>query len=472
MITDIRGLNEECGIFGIWNHKDAAHIAYYGLHSLQHRGQDGAGIVIRSDTELNRHRGMGLVNEIFSKEILDGLVGNAAVAHVRYAIVGRKDISNVQPFLFRFQDHQQSLALCHNGNLTNATTLRTELEAEGRIFQTSSDSEILAHLIKKQGKPTQDLQEKMMIALNQVKGGFAYLLMTANGMMAARDPNGFRPLSIARLGDSYVFSSETCAFDIIGATFLRDVEPGELVMVNNDGLTSVMYAQEVNPAICSMEFIYFARPDSSIAGVNVHTARKESGRILAKEAPVDADVVVAVPDSSLSATVGYAEASGIPFEMGLVKNRYVGRTFIQPSQELRELGVKMKLSAVSSIVAGKSVILVDDSIVRGTTSKRIVQLLKDAGAREVHFRVASPPIKYPCFYGIDMQTTDQLIAHDKSVEEIRQIIGADSLAFLSEQGLMDAINLPYDNPHRGLCMAYFNGNYPTDLYDYEGYHEL
>lgn len=470
MFNEIRGLNEECGLVGIWNHKEAARLAYVGLHTLQHRGQEGAGIVVKDHKTLIQHRGLGLAGEVFSEEILSGLKGTGAIGHVRYTTAGKNDMANVQPFLFHTADTTKSLAMCHNGNLVNAPSLRKELEKQGSIFQSGSDTEVLAHLIKKSDRPT--FTECLKEALNKIKGGFAYIVFTQNELVAAQDPNGFRPLSIGKLGDSYIVASETCVFDTIGAEFLRDVQPGEMIIINDDGLRSEYYTKSTSLAICSMEYIYFARPDSDIAGVNVHTARKNMGKILAKESPVNAQVVCAVPDSGISAAMGYAEVSGVPYEIGLIKNRYVARTFIQPSQELREQGVKMKLSAVRSVVEGKSVIVIDDSIVRGTTSKRIVTLLKEAGAAQVHFRVSSPPLTHPCFYGIDIQTTRELIASCHSVEEIRKIIGADSLAFLSEQGLINAINIQVPacakTQYQGLCMAYFNGDYPTGLYDFEG----
>ena len=463
MFTEIKGLNEECGVFGIWGHKDAAQVAYYGLHSLQHRGQEGSGIVVKNGRELAQYRGLGLVTEVFTKDVLDGMQGTAAIGHVRYTTAGKYAISNVQPLLFHFIE--DSMALCHNGNLVNAERLRRELEAQGSIFQTSSDSEILAHLIKRNPSPT--LSESLKRALMRIRGGFAYIVLTPNEMIAALDPNGFRPLSVGKLGNSYVVASETCAFDAIGAEFVRDVQPGEMIIINDRGMKAEPYTFDTKLAICSLEYIYFARPDSNIAGVNVHTARKNMGKILAKESVVDADVVTAVPESAISAAIGFAEAVGIPYEMGLIKNRYVARTFIQPSQELREQGVKMKLSAVRNIVEGKRVIAVDDSLVRGTTTKRVVTLLKEAGAKEVHLRVSSPMLKYPCFYGVDIQTTEELIGFDHSAEEIREIIGADSLVFLSQEGLANAVNLPVKGEYKGLCMAYFNGDYPTQLYDYE-----
>lgn len=465
MFNEVKSLNEECGVFGVWGHPDAARVTYFGLHSLQHRGQEGAGIVTNDAGKLNGHRDLGLLAEVFSDErVLQRLTGDAAIGHVRYATAGNGSVDNIQPFLFKFFDQQ--IGLAHNGNLTNAKSLRKSLEKAGAIFHSNSDTEILMHLIRRSEEPL--FMDRVKEALNQVKGGFAYLLLTENAMIAALDPNGFRPLSIGRMvNGAYVVASETCALEVIGAEFIRDVRPGEVVIINDAGIQIEQYTQEVQPAICSMEFIYFARPDSNIAGVNVHRARKNMGRRLAQEAPIEADMVIGVPNSSLSAASGYAEASGIPYELGLVKNQYIARTFIQPTQELREQGVRMKLSAVRGVVEGKRVILVDDSIVRGTTSRRIVQLLKEAGAKEVHVRIGSPPLRYPCFYGIDIQTRKELIAAKYTEAEICEKIEADSLAFLSEDGLIEAIGLDFDAPYSGLCMAYFNGDYPTPLYDYE-----
>ncbi|MGX7162710.1 amidophosphoribosyltransferase [Enterococcus massiliensis] len=465
MSYEVKSLNEECGIFGVWGHADAARVTYFGLHSLQHRGQEGAGIVANKNGKLKGHRDLGLLSEVFRDDRqLACLEGERAIGHVRYATAGNGSVDNIQPFLFKFYDCQ--IGLAHNGNLTNARSLRTDLEANGAIFHSNSDTELLMHLLRRSKQTT--FLEQLKEALNQVKGGFAYLLIKEDCLIAALDPNGFRPLAIGQMKNgAYVVASETCALEVISASFVRDVQPGEIVTINDQGIHITTYTTETQPAICAMEYIYFARPDSNIAGVNVHTARKNMGRRLAKEAPVEADMVIGVPNSSLSAASGYAEASGIPYELGLVKNQYIARTFIQPTQELREQGVRMKLSAVRGVVEGKRVIMVDDSIVRGTTSRRIVQLLKEAGAKEVHVRIASPPLKYPCFYGIDIQTRKELIAANHSITEIQQCIGADSLSFLSEQGLIDAIGLNFDAPYTGLCMAYFNGDYPTPLYDYE-----
>lgn len=464
MSAELEDIHEECGVFGVWGHQDAARLTYFGLHALQHRGQEGAGIVSNDNGKLHGYRGLGLLTQVFSNEqVMDRLTGNRAIGHVRYATAGSGSVDNIQPFLFRF--HDGDVALAHNGNLTNCTSLRNSLEDKGSIFHSNSDTEILMHLIRHSSKAT--FMDRLKEALQTVHGGFAYLLLTQDALIGATDPNGFRPLSLGRMKNgAYVLASETCALDIVRAEFIRDIEPGEIIVINDDGYTIEQYTKHVQHAVCSMEFIYFARPDSNIYGINVHSVRKRMGARLAKESPVEADMVIGVPNSSLSAAAGYAETSGIPNEMGLIKNQYVARTFIQPTQELREQGVRMKLSAVRGVVAGKRVIVIDDSIVRGTTSKRIVQLLREAGAKEVHMRISSPPLKYPCFYGIDIQTTKELIAAKHSVEEIREYIDADSLAFLSLDGLVESIGLKKSAPYGGLCVAYFNGDYPTALDDY------
>jgi amidophosphoribosyltransferase len=460
MLAEIKGLNEECGVFGIWGHKDAAQITYYGLHSLQHRGQEGAGIVTTDGEKLTGMKGLGLISEVFANGKLNELSGKAAIGHVRYATAGGGGYENVQPLLFK--SHSGSLALAHNGNLVNANQLKHQLESQGSIFQTTSDTEVLAHLIRRSGY--KDMKEAVKSALSVIKGAYAFLIMTETEMMVALDPNGLRPLSIGVMGDAYVVASETCAFDVVGAKYERDVQPGELLIINDEGIRSERFSMNINRSICSMEYIYFSRPDSNIDGINVHTARKNLGKRLAVESEIDADVVTGVPDSSISAAIGFAELTGIPYELGLIKNRYVGRTFIQPSQELREQGVKMKLSAVRGVVEGKRVVMVDDSIVRGTTSKRIVTMLREAGAKEVHVRISSPPIANPCFYGIDTSTHEELIASSNSVEEIRQMIGADSLAFLSVEGLLEGIGRTYEGETKGQCLACFTGRYPTEIY--------
>ena len=465
MTYEVKSLNEECGVFGIWGHPDAAKLTYFGLHSLQHRGQEGAGILANDQGTLRRHRDTGLLSEVFRNPLnLEKLTGYSAIGHVRYATAGEASVDNIQPFLFRFQDTQFGLA--HNGNLTNAQSLKSELEKNGAIFSSTSDSEILAHLIRRSHNPS--FMGKIKEALNTVKGGFAYLMLFEDKLIAALDPNGFRPLSIGKMANgALVVSSETCAFEVIGAEWIRDVHPGELVIFDENGITYDRYTDDTQLAICSMEYIYFARPDSNIQGVNVHTARKRMGAQLAREFKNQADIVVGVPNSSLSAAMGFAEESGLPNEMGLIKNQYIQRTFIQPTQELREQGVRMKLSAVSGVVKGKRVVMIDDSIVRGTTSRRIVKLLKEAGATEVHVAIASPALAYPCFYGIDIQSREELIAANHTVEETCEIIGADSLTYLSVDGLIDSIGIDTDAPNGGLCVAYFDGKYPTPLYDYE-----
>ncbi|TDL30623.1 amidophosphoribosyltransferase [Jeotgalibacillus sp. S-D1] len=460
MLAELRGLNEECGVFGIWGHEQAAQLTYYALQSLQHRGQEGAGIVASNGLEITSHKGEGLVTEVFSQAQLDGLKGHGAVGHVRYTTAGGGGYENVQPLLFRSQT--SSLALAHNGNLVNANALKHQLERQGSIFQTTSDTEVLAHLIKRSGY--ENAKERVKNALTMLKGAYAFVIMTETELMVALDPNGLRPLSLGKIGDGYVVASETCAFDIIGAEYIRSVEPGELLIINDEGIRSERFTYATNRSICTMEYVYFSRPDSDIDGLNVHSARKRLGKQLASEFPIEADVVTGVPDSSISAAIGYAEAANIPYEMGLIKNRYIGRTFIQPSQELREQGVKMKLSPVRGVVEGKRVVMVDDSIVRGTTSRRIVKMLKDAGATEVHVVISSPPIKNPCFYGIDTSTHEELIASKNSVEEIRSIIGADSLSFISVEGMVEAIGRPDADENRGHCLACFTGKYPTEIY--------
>lgn len=409
---------------------------------------------------MNIYKGEGLVTEVFDQDKLKNLNGNVAIGHVRYSTAGGGGLANVQPFVFRTMEG--SMSICHNGNLVNANILKQELEDQGSIFSSTSDTEVLGHLIKRQEG---HMIDRICASLDKLDGAFAFLVMLEGRIYAARDKYGLRPLSIGILSNgAYVFASETCALDVIGAKFVRDVEPGEIVRVKDGKLLSKTYTKDsLQDKICAMEYIYFSRPDSNLDGINVHTTRKLAGKQLYYENPIEADVVIGVPDSSISAAIGYAEASGIPYEMGLVKNKYVGRTFIQPTQEMREQGVRMKLSAVSSIVSGKKVVMIDDSIVRGTTSKRIVRHLKDAGAKEVHVRIASPAIKFPCFYGVDTSTLEELISNKMSVDELCEYIEADSLAFISEEGLHKSIHS--DHQKCGLCMSCFNGNYVTNLYD-------
>lgn len=451
-----RGLHEECGVFGVFGVENAKDITYYALHALQHRGQEGAGIVSVDDNgKLHRVKGLGLVTEVFNNTNLQTLPGAMSIGHVRYATAGGGGIENVQPFLFHH--HTGDFALAHNGNIVNSNELRKFLEDQGSIFQSTSDSEILAHLIKKDWL-NQSRIKVIVEALNKIEGAFAFLIMTHNRIYCCRDKYGLRPLSIGKLNGGYVVSSETCAFEVTGAKFVRDVEPGEIVVIDEEGLHSYDYSKYKHHNMCAMEYIYFSRPDSDIDGTNVHAFRKESGRLMYHESPAEADIVIGVPDSSLSAAIGYSEESKIPYEMGLIKNKYVGRTFIQPSQELREKGVRMKLSAVSSIIKGKRVVLIDDSIVRGTTSKRIIALLREVGATEVHVRIASPQMTNPCFYGVDTSTYEELISAKHTVEQVRDLIGADSLAFLSTDALFKAAK------RNELCLACFTGKYPTQLY--------
>jgi len=460
MLAEIKGLNEECGVFAIWGHEKAAELTYYGLHAMQHRGQEGAGIVTSDKQELHLHKGNGLINEVFQAGEITRLKGSAALGHVRYATQGGGGYDNVQPLVFRSQ--KKSMALAHNGNLVNATALKNQLEAQGSILQTTSDTEVIAHLIKRSGHL--EMEEAIKQALGMIKGAYAFSILTEDQLFVALDPRGLRPLSIGKLGEAYVVASETCAFDLIGATYLREVKPGELITIDDDGLRTTTFSSQMQRTLCSMEYVYFSRPDSNLDGLNVHASRKIMGKQLASESPVEADVVTGVPDSSISAAIGFSEASGIPYELGLIKNRYVGRTFIQPSQELREQGVKMKLSPVRGIVEGKRVVMVDDSIVRGTTSRRIVRLLKEAGATEVHVRIASPPIQNPCYYGIDTSNKGELIASNYSVDQICEEIGADSLVYLTTAGLEKSIINDTDSMDHGICKACFTGNYPTEIY--------
>lgn len=456
-------LKEECGVFGVFGHPEAASLSYYGLHALQHRGEESAGICVTNGDEFNYHRGMGLVKEVFDRDLLASLHGDRSIGHVRYSTNGDSSLMNAQPLVFKYRDGD--LAVATNGNIVNAPQIRHQLEQSGSIFQTTSDTEVIAHLIARSPK---DFVEAAREALAQLVGGFAFMLLTNDKMIIASDPHGLRPLTMGRLGDAYLFSSETCAFEVVGAESIRDILPGEMLVLDAEGLHEDRYAQPQRKALCAMEYIYFSRPDSDMNGSNMHAARKRMGQVMAQESFVDADVVTGVPDSSISAAIGYAEQTGIPYELGLIKNKYTGRTFIQPSQELREQGVKMKLSAVRRVVEGKRVVMIDDSIVRGTTSRRIVNLLREAGATEVHVRITSPPFKNPCFYGIDTPSRAELIASSKSIEEIRKEINADSLEFLSAEGLISAVEGDNARDYKGgLCMACFDNDYPTRT-DFEG----
>lgn len=449
---------EECGVFGIWGHPEAARMTYYGLYALQHRGQESAGIVVSDGAHLQSHKGMGLVSEVFDDEAIADLAGESAIGHVRYSTTGSSLLQNAQPLLFRHR--RGELALGHNGNLVNAAAIRRELEEQGSIFQTSVDTEVVAHLIARLGK--NGIESAVTESLNSVRGGFAMVFLTVDKMLAARDPNGIRPLSLGRLGDSWAVASESCAFDTVGAEFIRDVEPGEMLVIDRNGIRSSRFAPRGSDQLCIFEFIYFARPDSNLNGQNVHAVRKRLGRCLARESPCEADLVTGVPDSSLSAASGYAEESGIPYEVGLIKNRYIGRTFIQPGHANRVSGVQLKLNAIRKVVEGKRVVLVDDSIVRGTTSRHIVRLLRQAGAKEVHLRISSPPYCHPCHYGIDTSAESELVARGRMIEDIRCLVEADSLGYLSPEGMVEAVNGRNVSAH-GFCLACFSGAYPVDI---------
>lgn len=449
-------MHEECGVFGIWGHPEAPQLTYYGLYALQHRGQESAGIASTDGAVMTSHRGMGLVTEVFAGDRLSTLHGHAAVGHVRYSTTGDSKLLNAQPLVFNFR--KGNLALAHNGNFVNAHQIHDMLEKQGSIFQSTSDTEVLAHLIARGIYPT--VADNVQAGLGMIKGGYALVVLTDQELIAMRDPQGLRPLVLGRIGDGYAVASETCAFDTIGAEFVRDVAPGEMLIINHDGLRSERFSANSREALCTFEYIYFARPDSEIDGYNVHLVRKQLGRLLANEAPVTADVVIGVPDSSISAAIGYAEEAGLPYEIGLIKNKYSGRTFIQPSQELRSLGVRLKLSVVKKVVDGMRVVIVDDSLVRGTTSMRLVTMLREAGATEVHVRISSPPVRYSCFYGIDTSAREELIAAQKSIDEICAYIGADSLFFMQEETMLSAFGAHAS--HR-FCNACFHGMYPTEI---------
>ncbi len=449
-------------MFAVIGNPNAASLTYYGLHSLQHRGQEGAGIsVLDHEGEMHTIKGEGLLTDVFSDPaMLSKLPGTSGIGHIRYPSNGEKGYDNVQPLLMKMSD--EKFAISYNGNITNTQALRRDLEAQGSVFHASGDAEILVHLIRRK-KGT--FLERLTASLLELEGAFNYFILHDSGVYAVRDRKGIRPLCIGKLADGgYVFASETCALGIVGATYIRDVMPGEIVYVEDGRIISSFFTEDRLHAICLMEYVYFARPDSDLEERNVHSFRKQSGIELCKETHVDADMVIGVPDSSISAANGYAEAAGLPNEMGLIKNRYVGRTFIKPTQALREQGVRMKLAPIPSVVKGKRVIVIDDSIVRGTTSRRIVQMLRDAGATEIHMRVSSPPIMYPCFYGVDTSHREDLLAHQLDLEEMRRHIKADSLAFLSREGTVRALKRSESlGPNCGVCMACFTGEYPTDV---------
>jgi amidophosphoribosyltransferase len=460
---DADHFHEECGVFGIFGHPDAAALAALGLHALQHRGQEAAGIVAYDGEQFSAHRGMGLVSDNFSsKDVIGRLKGHSAIGHVRYATTGEVALRNVQPLFADFEFG--GLAICHNGNLTNSYQLRKQLVRRGSLFQSTSDTEVIVHLIATSAQAT--VVDRLVDALQQIEGAYSLVALSQETVIGVRDPLGVRPLVVGRLADSWIVTSETCALDIIGADFVRDVEPGEIVIVDADGLHSVKPFTRKAERFCVFEYIYFARPDSVMEGRSVYAARKRIGQELARESPVDADVVVPVPDSGVPAAIGYSQEAGIPFELGIIRNHYVGRTFIEPTDQIRHLGVRLKHNASRDDLKGKRVILVDDSIVRGTTSTKIVDMVRNAGAREVHMRISSPPTTHPCFYGIATPERDQLLAARFDVDEMARFIGVDSLAFISIDGLYRAMGDAGRDPLAPrFCDACFTGDYPIPLVD-------
>lgn len=456
-------LKEECGVFGVYNQNDfdTSRLTYYGLFALQHRGQESAGIAVNNNGTILYRKEMGMVTEIFDDVVLEYLKGHSAIGHVRYSTAGDSLVENAQPLVLKYT--KGHMAVAHNGNLSNANTLRQELEEKGTIFQTTTDSEVIAALLSRARVRYNTIEESLQEVMTIIKGAYSLLVMTPHKLIAARDPLGMRPLVIGKKEDSYVFSSESCAFDSLGIEFIRDVKPGEIIIVDENGLKTIQTKTPDKAATCIFEYVYFARPDSMIEGIEVYDARFKAGKTLAKEHPVEADVVVGVPDSGLAAAHGFADESGLPFVGGFMKNRYVGRTFIQPDQQMRELGVHMKLNPIRSQIEGKRVVMIDDSIVRGTTSGRIVKLLKDAGAKEVHVRISSPPVKHSCYFGIDTPERKKLVANTHSIDQIRDLIGADSLGYISHDGIVKTC----EGANTGFCTACFSGDYPVDLDDYK-----
>lgn len=452
-------LKHECGIFGIIGHPESSKITYLGLYALQHRGQESAGIVSCCDGHLHRHRDMGMVHDVFTERILEDLPGKSAIGHVRYSTAGSTLLKNAQPI--RVDYARGSLAVAHNGNIVNAKKLRLELEENGSIFQSTSDSEVIVHLLARSRE--ENLENAMAETFRALEGAYAIVALDSERLIAARDPHGFRPLCLGKLGDSHVVASESCAFDIVDAEFVREIEPGEMVVIDRSGVRSrsIGAPEPSRLGLCIFELIYFSRPDSIVFGRDVERVRHRMGVTLCREAPVEADLVIPVPDSSNAAALGYARESGIPFEMGLIRNHYVGRTFIEPSQSIRDFGAKLKYNPIKTALRGKRVIVVDDSIVRGTTSAKIVKMIRSAGASEVHTRISSPPIKYSCFYGIDTPTRTELIGAQKSVEEIREHLGVDSLHYLSTRGLVEATA----GEKGEFCLACFTGDYPIPCAD-------
>lgn len=452
-------LNEECGVFGIYSkgNLDCARLTYYALYALQHRGQESAGIAVNNEGNLAYHKDMGLVHDVFNEETLNSLKGNIAIGHVRYSTTGASLRENAQPMVIKYKNGQ--IAIAHNGNLVNAGEIRERLQDEGVIFQSTIDSEVILNLISRFRVTSSNIEEALTRMMGEIKGSYALVLLTPKRLVGVRDPLGIRPLMIGKLDDSYVLASETCALDAVGAEYVREVNPGEIVLIGEDGIKSIQTKTERKSKLCIFEYIYFARPDSYIEGVSVYRARIEAGRRLAIEHPVEADMVFGVPDSGLTAALGYSMESGIPYGSGLIKNRYIGRTFIQPDQGQRENGVRIKLNALKDAVSGKRVIMIDDSIVRGTTSRRIVQILRDAGAKEVHMRISSPPYRFPCYFGVDTSSKKELVAAKYSVEEIKEMVGADSLGYLSMEGLLKT---PV-GAKCGFCTACFDGDYPMEV---------
>ena len=449
---------EACGIFGIHDHPEAAALTYFGLYALQHRGQESAGIAVAKDMQIVEHKGMGLVSDVFDMEHLDQLDGGSAVGHVRYSTTGSSVLTNAQPF--RVRHRKKSYAVAHNGNITNAHILKNELEQAGSIFQSTMDTEIFLHLFVKNLKF--GFEEALVKTVSRLEGAFSFIMLTSKGeVIGMKDPHGFRPLCLGKLNGNYLLASETCAFDLVEAEFIREIEPGEIVIIGEEGVKSIQTTAAADRAFCIFEFIYFARPDSTIYGQNVYQTRKAHGRCLAREAPVDADLVMPFPDSGTYAALGYHEESGIPFEMGMIRNHYVGRTFIQPTQSMRDFGVRIKLNPVKEILKGKDLIIIEDSIIRGTTIKTRVKSLRKLGVRRVHMRVAGPPHRFPCHYGIDFSTRGELIAARKSVEELREFLGLDSLHYLSIEGLLKSTGI--ENPKRNFCKACFDGCYPVSF---------
>jgi amidophosphoribosyltransferase len=453
--------HDECGVFGIFDHEHASQLTYLGLYALQHRGQESAGIVASDGKSLIAKRGMGYVSEVFDEEMMDELNGRLAIGHVRYSTAGEVSLREAQPFLVSY--HGGQIALCHNGNMPRALKVRRQLEREGAIFQSTSDTEVALHLVAR--SRAQNLVDALVESLTELGGAYSMLLATPHSLIAVRDPRGFRPLSLGQLDGSYVVASESCAFDLIGAHLVRDVEPGELIVIDDRGLHSLFPFRRERSTQCIFEHVYFSRPDSMIYGRSVSQSRHQLGRLLAREHPADADIVVPVPDSGVAAAIGYAMESGIEFCFGLIRNHYVGRTFIEPKASIRHLRVKVKLNPVRELLEGRRVILVDDSIVRGTTCREIVQMVRAAGASEVHLRISCPPTISPCYYGIDTPRKQELIAAQNSVEEVRQFIGADSLGYLSYESLLAACG---DAGNTRYCTSCFTGKYPTDVdADYE-----